>query len=63
MYKNISPNLNFVEEEKKIKEIFNWLREEIEANSVECGGADIIGTHRVRTLVNKAESMWKRGVD
>ena len=40
-----------------MKEIFDWLRENIEANSVECGGADIIGLHRVRVLINQTETM------
>lgn len=39
-----------------MKREFNWLRGEIEANSVECGGAKIIDMHTVRTLINKTES-------
>ena len=38
---------------------FEWLRNEIEAHSVRCGGANIIDLHKVRTLVNKAEENYK----
>ena len=43
-----------------MKQIFEWLREEIEANSVDVSGTDIIGTHRARCLINTAESMWEK---
>lgn len=36
---------------------FEWLRKEVEANSVECGGAKIISLHQVRILINRAENM------
>ena len=39
-----------------MKEILNWLRSEIESHSVACGGANIINLHKIRTLINKAES-------
>ncbi len=43
-----------------MKQIFKWLREEIEANSVTVGGADIIGSHMARVLVNQAETKWEK---
>ena len=43
-----------------MKQRFEWLREEIEANSVDVSGADIIGAHRVRCLINTAESKWEK---
>lgn len=45
-----------------MKQIFDWLREEIEANSVTVGGADIIGSHMARVLVNQAEAKWEAEV-
>ncbi len=42
-----------------MKQIFEWLREEIEANSVDVGGTNIISMHRARILVNKAEEKWE----
>lgn len=43
-----------------MKQIFDWLKEEIEANSVTVGGADIIGSHMARVLVNQAEAKWEK---
>lgn len=43
-----------------MKQIFEWLREEIEANSVDVGGTNIISMHRARILVNKAEEKWEK---
>ena len=43
-----------------MKQIFKWLREEIEANSVTVGGSDIIGSHMARVLVNQAEAKWEK---
>ena len=43
-----------------MEKVFNWLREEVEANSVDCGGADIISLHRVRVLINQAEREWEK---
>ena len=42
-----------------MKHIFDWLRAEIEEHSVRCGGANIIDLHKVRSLINKAESKWE----
>ena len=43
-----------------MKRIFDELRAEIEAHSVKCGGANIINLHKVRCLINKAESEWEK---
>ena len=39
-----------------MKQVFYWLRNEIENHSVKCGGANIIGMHKVRSLINQAEN-------
>ena len=43
-----------------MKQIFNWLREEVEASAVRCGGARLLDMHTVRTLINKAEMMVEK---
>ena len=42
-----------------MKQIFDWLREEIEANSVDVGGTELITMHRARVLVNQAKAKWE----
>lgn len=42
-----------------MKQLFNYLREMVELNSVNTGGAKIIGTHSIRVLINRAESKWE----
>ena len=42
-----------------MKQIFDWLRENIEANSIDCFGTDIISTNRAWTLINEAEAKWE----
>ena len=42
-----------------MKQVFDWLREDIEANSIDCFGTDVISTNRAWALINEAEAKWE----
>ena len=43
-----------------MNQILDNLRAEVEQGSVSCGGVKLIDMHKVRTLINKAESKWEK---
>ena len=42
-----------------MKQVFNWIRDQIEDRSAAIGEMKIISAHNARTIINKAENNWE----